>query len=188
MKSPLSIAPSAARRAFGCAVLSLGLSFGVPAMAQAQQEASAPVITNEMEFPADAVWKHSFDAYKGEAGEVNATLRRALSFAKTMEEYGVDRERVKVAVVVHGPSVFDVASDARYAARYDTAEKDYTTNPSAGIVAELLERGAEIWVCGYAAKVLKVGNADLIEGVKMAPTATVAHADLQRRGFGLNGF
>ncbi len=159
-----------------------------PALAQGAPEKPAVVITNEMEFPADAVWKHSFDAYEAKAGEENASLRRALSFAKKMEEYGVEPERVKVAVVVHGPSVFDVASDARYAAKYATGDNGMTANPSAGIVAELIARGAEIWVCGYAASVLEVGNADLIEGVKMAPTGTVAHAELQRRGFGLNAY
>jgi intracellular sulfur oxidation DsrE/DsrF family protein len=154
----------------------------------AAQETPDVVVKNEMEFPADAVWKHSFDAYKGEAGEVNASLRRALSFAKKMEEFGVERDRVKVAVVVHGASVFDVASDARYAAKYDTQDTDHTSNPSAAIVAELVERGAEIWVCGFAAEYHGVGNADLLPGVRMAPTGTVAHAELQRRGFTINPY
>ncbi|MGB3469862.1 MAG: DsrE family protein [Erythrobacter sp.] len=168
------------------------LMLAAPALADGHTEGAKPEVINEMEFPSDAVWKHSFDAYKAEAGEVNASLRRALSFAKKMEEYGVDRERVKVAVVVHGPSVFDVASDARYAAKYGADEgggdTDHTANPSAAIVADLIERGAEIWVCGFAAEYHGVGNADLIEGVKMAPTGTVAHAELQRRGFGLNAY
>ncbi len=181
------------------ACLALAATALLPAPAFAQGATDKPaenrpavIITNEMELPADAVWKHSFDAYEATAGEVNASLRRALSFAKTMEEYGVEPERVKVAVVVHGPSVFDVASDARYAAKYgdgeDSGTSGLTANPSAGIVAELIARGAEIWVCGYAASVHGVGNADLIEGVKMAPTGTVAHAELQRRGFGLNAY
>ncbi len=157
----------------------------VPLVAEDRSEV---VIENEMVFPADAVWKHAFDAYKAEAGEVNASLRRALSFHKAMVEQGVEPSRVKVAVVVHGPSVFDVASDDRYAAKYDTSDTDRTSNPSAAIVAELIERGAEIWVCGYAAKYHGVGNADLLPGVKMAPTGTVAHADLQRRGFGINPY
>ena len=171
----------------GAPIIALAALFlGAPLAAQ--DETEAPVITNEMEFPADAVWKHSFDAYEAEAGEVNASLRRALSFATTMEEHGAGADRVKVGVVVHGPAVFDVVSDARYAAQYDTQAKEHTSNPTRAIVEQLIERGAEIWVCGYAASVLKVGNADLLPGVKMAPTGTVAHADLQRRGFGLNAY
>lgn len=145
-------------------------------------------IINEMPLPDDAVWKHSFDAYKAEAGKVNPALRRALSFAKAMEAVGVEGQRVKVAIVVHGPSVFDVASDARYAAKYDTGDTDYTENPNADVIAQLAERGAEIWVCGVAAKYHGVGNDDLLDGVKMAPSGTAAHADLQRRGFGINPY
>ncbi|KWV91630.1 DsrE family protein [Erythrobacter sp. YT30] len=158
----------------------------VPALAD--DHGGKVVVENEMEFPADAVWKHSFDAYEAKAGEVNASLRRALSFSKAMEAEGIDPSRVKVAVVIHGPSVFDVASDARYAAKHDTGDTDYDANPSAETVAELIERGAEIWVCGFAANYHKVGNSDLLPGVKMAPTGTVAHAELQRRGFGINAY
>jgi len=140
-------------------------------------------ITNEMSFPADAVWKHSFDAYKGQAGEVNATLRRALAFSKAMEEQGVTPDRIKIGIVVHGPSVFDVSNDERYGEKYYGLE-----NPNAEVIAELVERGAEIWVCGVAAKHHKVGNAHLLDGVKMAPSGTVAHAELQRRGFGINAY
>ena len=154
-----------------------------PALAEAREDKADVVVTNEMEFHDDAVWKHSFDAYKAENGAVNASLRRALSFAEKMEEHGVPADRVKVAVVVHGPSVFDVASSARYGEKYEGEE-----NPNIEIVAKLIERGAEIWVCGFAAKHHGVGNADLLDGVRMAPTGTVAHAELQRRGFVINPY
>ncbi len=140
-------------------------------------------IINQMTFPADAVWKHSFDAYEGQAGEVNAALRRALAFSKAMEGQGVSPDRVKIGIVIHGPSVFDVAGDDRYGEKYYGL-----SNPNADVVAELVARGAEIWVCGVAAKYHKVGNAHLLNGVKMAPSGTVAHAELQRRGFGINAY
>src|SRR3546814_9454514 len=94
-----------------------------------------------------------------------------------MAAEGVAPERVKVAIVVHGPAVFDVTGDARYGAKYGAEQR----NPNYNNVAELIARGAEIWVCGVAAKHHKVGNVHLLEGVKMAPSATVAHADLQRQ-------
>ena len=59
---------------------------------------------------------------------------------------------------------------------------------SPDLVRRLIERGAEIWVCGFAAKYHGVGNKDLLPGVKMAPTGTVAHAELQRRGFTINPY
>ena len=86
--------------------------------------------------------------------------------------------------MIHGPAVFDVVKDTRYAEKYGAGEH----NPNYNTVAELVARGAEIWVCGVAAKTLGVGNADLLPGVKMAPAAMVAHAELQRRGFSINPY
>lgn len=170
---------------FALAALPVSLALvlsAVPASASHHGDAEVSV-TPEMEFTADAMWKHSFDAYEAKAGEENATLRRALAFMRAMEEAGVERERVQVAIVVHGPSVFDVSNDTRYGAKYDGERNQNYNN-----VAELVARGAEIWVCGVAAKYHGVGNADLLEGVKMAPSGTVAHAELQRRGFGINPY
>ncbi len=165
--------------AIGLAVMPL-----TPALADGHAAEEEEVeIVNQMSFPADAMWQHSFDAYEGNAGEVNAALRRALAFSKAMEGEGVAPERVKVAIVVHGPSVFDVSNDARYGEKYYGLE-----NPNKDVIAQLVERGAEIWVCGVAAKYHKVGNVHLLDGVKMAPSGTVAHAELQRRGFGINAY
>lgn len=176
-------------RSFITAIAALAATLATPAFAndEGASEDDA-LVTFEMEMPADAVWKHSFDAYDAEAGKLNGTLRRALAFSKAMEREGVQPERVNIGIVVHGPSVFDVANSKRYAAKYDTGDTEFTTNPNVEMVAELIERGAEIWVCGFAAKHHKVGNVHLLDGVKMAPSGTVAHAELQRRGFGLNAY
>lgn len=163
------------------------LSAGV-AKADGHEEAAEVVVTSEMELPAAGVWMHSFDAYKGEAGKLNGPMQTALRFARGMEAEGIDQSQVKVAIVVHGPAVFDVVSDERYKAKYDSEFATHSGNPSRTLVEKLLSRGAEIWVCGVAAKYHKVGNTDLIEGVKMAPSGTIAHAELQRRGFGINPY
>ncbi|WFL78359.1 DsrE family protein [Altererythrobacter arenosus] len=159
-----------------------------PALADHRAEGEVTV-TPTMPLPADAVWKHSFDAYEGEKGEENGAISRALWFVKTMGEHGVDEARAKSAVVIHGPSVFDVVKDARYAAKYGEGEDGAPArNPNHNNVAELIARGGEIWVCGVSAKHHKVGDEDLLPGVRMAPAAMIAHADLQRRGFSLNPY
>lgn len=158
-----------------------------PALAGHHEEGEV-VVTSEMELPADATWKHSFDAYESAAGKPNAAFRRALAFHRAMEAEGVAADAVKTAIVVHGPAVFDVVNDARYAKKHGIDNPEGMRNQAHNDVAELVSRGAEIWVCGVAAKYHKVGNADLLDGVKMAPSGTVAHADLQRRGFGLNAY
>ena len=173
--------------------LAIGSPLGVALAAVTPLAANAPesagvVVESEMALPQDGVWMHSFDAYKGEAGERNGPMQTALRFARAMEAEGIAPSQVKLAIVVHGPAVFDVASDARYKAKYDTDTIAHSGNPNRDLVRKLLARGAEIWVCGVAAKYHKVGNADLIDGVKMAPSGTIAHAELQRRGFGINPY
>ena len=155
----------------------------------AHEEDAEVVVTNEMELPADATWKHSYDVIKGEKGEENAGLSRAAAFYRIMEEHGVAAERVQVGVVVHGPAIFDVVKDDRYAEKYgEDDDGEGVRNPNFNTVAELVARGAEIWVCGVAAEFLGVGNEDLLPGVKMAPAAMVANAELQRRGYTLNPY
>ena len=159
-----------------------------PLSAEAHTEALEVAVTSDMDLPADGEWKHAFDAYKGEAGKLNGPMQTALRFARAMEAEGIAASQVKVAIVVHGPAVFDVVSDERYKTKYDTQFAKHTGNPSRAMVEKLIARGAEIWVCGVAAKYHKVGNADLLPGVKMAPSGTIAHAELQRRGFGINPY
>jgi len=175
-------------RVFASALATPLLFTASPLFAEAHDETIEVVVTSQMVLPADGEWKHSFDAYKGEAGELNGPMQTALRFVRGMEEEGIAARQVKVAIVIHGPAVFDVSSNERYKAKYDTQFVEHTGNPNRTLVEELIARGAEIWVCGVAAKYHKVGNADLMEGVKMAPSGTIAHAELQRMGFGINPY
>lgn len=168
---------------------SLPLALLIVAAPLVAHEEEVVIVTNEMELPADATWKHSYDVIDGEKGEENAGLNRAAAFYRIMEEHGVDGERVQVGVVVHGPAIFDVVKDDRYAEKYgETDDGEPHRNQNFNTVAELVARGAEIWVCGVAAAYLGVGNEDLLPGVKMAPAAMIANAELQRRGYTLNPY
>jgi intracellular sulfur oxidation DsrE/DsrF family protein len=164
--------------------LARALALGAALLAAPLHAEDAVVVTPTMEFPADGEWKHAFDAIPGAKGERNAALSRALAFYEHMEKAGVDAARVKTAVVVHGRAIYDIADAERYAEAYG----DDVSNPNADIVAELVERGAEIWVCGVAAVNRGVGDDDILPGVRMAPAAMIAHAELQRRGFSINPY
>ena len=160
-----------------------------PALADHHEEAGGVVVTSTMELPEDAVWHHAFDAVEGEKGEENSAIGRALFFYRHMEKYGVDGERVKAAVVIHGPAIYDVVKDARYAAAYGEGEDgELARNPNFNNIAELVAKGGEIWVCGVSAEARRVGDDDLLPGVRIAPAAMIAHADLQRRGFSINPY
>ncbi len=140
-------------------------------------------IASDMPLPADAVWKHSFDVSNAERGKLNRGLESAARYVNMMVEAGVPIDRLKVAVVLHGPVVLDASSTARYTAQYGK-----TDNPNAGLVAALLAAGVDIWVCGQSAAAQDVAKADLLPGVKMAVSAMTAHAELQRQGYSLNPF
>lgn len=142
------------------------------------------VVTPTMEFPADGQWQHAFDSIKGESGKTNAALARAVALYKHMEKAGIDPAQVTSAVVVHGPAIYDIANTSRYEEAYGEG----VLNPNAELVAELIARGGEVWVCGVAALHRGVGDDDVLPGVQMAPAAMVAHAELQRRGFSLNPY
>ena len=136
-----------------------------------------------MELPKDAVWKHSFDATKLGGSEINEDLGRAEAFFEIMRDAGVGADRVEVAVVVHGSAVFDVVNEERH--RQQVPESDH---PNATVVDRFLAAGGEVWVCARSANWHGVGDDDLLPGVRFAPAAMVAHAELQRRGFSINPY
>jgi intracellular sulfur oxidation DsrE/DsrF family protein len=140
-------------------------------------------LTIEMDLPADAVWQHAFDAALPGGGAVNEALGRADIFVDIMESEGVTSDQIHVAVVVHGGAVFDVVNPARHAAEVEGSE-----HPSALVVERIIHAGGEIWVCARSAAWQNVGDDDLLPGVRFAPSAMTAHADLQRRGFSLNPY
>lgn len=140
-------------------------------------------VESDMPLAADAVWKHSFDVAEAEKGKLNRGIESAARFVNMMVEAGVDRDRVKAAVVIHGAATFDVANDARYAAKYQGLK-----NPNAALIKALVDSGVDIWVCGQSAARNDVAKADLLPGVKMALSAITAHAELQRQGYSVNPF
>jgi intracellular sulfur oxidation DsrE/DsrF family protein len=140
-------------------------------------------LTIGMELPADADWRHAFDAADAGGGEVNGGLGRADAFREIMEAAGAAPDQITVAVVVHGESVFDVVNATRHA-----AEVEGSDHPNADLVKRIIESGGEIWVCARSATWHNVGDDDLLPGVRFAPSAMTAHAELQRRGFSLNPY
>lgn len=136
-----------------------------------------------MELPPGAAWRHAFDAADAGGGEVNGGLGRADAFVEIMGTAGVAPDQITVAVVVHGKAVFDVVNASRHA-----TEVEGSDHPNAVLVERIIEAGGEIWVCARSAAWHKVGDEDLLPGVRFAPSAMTAHAELQRRGFSLNPY
>ena len=124
--------------------------------------------------PKDAVLKHTFDvAKRADDGALNRTLVSAARFINMHARAGVDTDSIKVAVVVHGEALRDVATG---------------TTSSDGLVAALVDHGVSIIVCGQSAAYYGVTAEDLLPGVEMALSAMTAHALLQQQGYTLNPF
>lgn len=136
-----------------------------------------------MELPPDAAWKHVFDSVEVGGKEVNGGLGRADAFLEIMESAGAAPHQATVAVVVHGRAVFDVVNFARHSVEFEGSD-----HPNATLVEQIIDAGGEIWVCARSAAWQDVGDDDLLPGVRFAPSAMTAHADLQRRGFSLNPY
>lgn len=139
--------------------------------------------TIRMELPSGGAWKHAFDAVDAGGTELNASLGRADAFVEIMETAGVEPDQVTVAVVVHGKAVFDVVNAERRANEIEGSD-----HPNAALVESVIAAGGEIWVCAISAAWQDVGDDDLLPGVRFAPSAMVAHAELQRRGFSVNPY
>ena len=122
----------------------------------------------------DAEFRHSFDvSAQAEDGEPNRTLVSAARFINMHARAGVDSDKIKLAVIVHGKAVHDVSAE---------------TSSSADLVAVLVEHDVRIIFCGQSAAYYDVATDDLLPGVEMALSAMTAHALLQQQGYTLNPF
>lgn len=124
----------------------------------------------------DTELKLLFDLYSSpEEAELNPGLTRVARLVNLHGEGGVEPARLKVALVLHGPAIWDVTSEG----------KDGTGNPNAALVQALGENGVRFVVCGQAAAKMGVEKADLLPGVDVALSAMTAHALFQGDGYAL---
>lgn len=134
--------------------------------------------------PGDTEFAHSFDvARQAERDQRNRGFESAARFVNMHAAHGVDRDNMRVAVVVHGGAVLDLLTDE---ARARLGYGD--TNPSGDMVRAMLDEGVRFIVCGQSAVGQGVSQADLIEGAEMALSAMTAHALLQQSGYTVNPF
>lgn len=127
-----------------------------------------------MPIPPDTALMHSFDvSTPASTNDPNSTLVSAARFVNMHAKAGIPVEHIRVAVIVHGKAVKDVADEG---------------STSAGLVAALTGRGVRIIVCGQSAAYYDVATEDLLPGVEMALSAMTAHAVLQQQGYTLNPF
>lgn len=171
--------------------LSLAL-FASPAFAQNEAFHPGPAIADfgpvasiesDQPLPKKAAFKIRYDAADAaKPGELNRNFVSAARFLNMSAENGVAPDKVRLAIIVHGGATKDLTMDARYSADSTAA------NANAPLIAALLEKGVEVYLCGQSAAAYGVAKTDLLPGVKMALSAMHAHAILDAQGYSLNPF
>ena len=135
-------------------------------------------------FAPDTQFSVAFDvAEAAKNGNRNRSMESAARFINMHVANGVAPDNIRVAVVVHGPAVFDLLSAEGWAA-HDRED----ANGSAAMVREMLGHGVRFIVCGQSAAAQGITADQLIEGVEMDLSAMTAHAQLQQAGYTVNPF
>jgi intracellular sulfur oxidation DsrE/DsrF family protein len=129
------------------------------------------------------VFKVAFDLGRQGTNEaVNRSIESLARFINMHVAYGIPKENIQLALVIHGPASFDMMSNEAY------DEKYLVDNPNHGLLAELMKNNVDVYVCGQSAGFLGVKNSDLQSGIKMTISAMTTHALLQQKGYTLNPF
>ena len=137
------------------------------------------IVPGAQALPANTKFQVAFDIVdRAPDGQTNRKFESAARFLNMHAAVGVKPENMKLAIVVHGPSVLDVTAAERFGG----------ANPNAGMIAELQKYGVRFIVCGQSASYQDVGVDDLLPDVEMAVSAMTAHALLQQQGYTLNPF
>jgi intracellular sulfur oxidation DsrE/DsrF family protein len=156
--------------------------------AAAQERMSGPVfngfgswreVESGLPLVAGTEYKVIFDGTAGaDPGDINGRLDSAARFINLLVAHGVPQQKISVAVVFHGPAIWDLTNAAAYGRKHNGA-----ANASAAAVAEMVAQGTKFYVCGQSALAQGINAADLLPGVHMTLSQTVATAQLHAQGY-----
>ena len=128
--------------------------------------------------------KVAFDVANPAAdGKYNTHIESAARFMNMSVANGVEREHIKLAVVVHGGASMDLLNSEAWKAAGRGDEN--STEP---LVRALLDKGVRVILCGQSGAAHGITADQLIPGVETALSAMTAHALLQQEGYTLNPF
>ena len=174
-------------------VLALAALLAAPAAAQVPAMHPGPVfadvapvatIDSDMVIPPGTVFKVTYDVTSpAEPGSSNRAFETAPRFINSHVEAGVLAANINIAYVIHSKAIIDLLKPAAYATR--TGGK---ANATAALVARLLSHDVNFYVCGQSAASQGIAKNELLPGVKMAISASSAHALLGMQGYTLIPF
>jgi uncharacterized protein len=117
------------------------------------------------------------DDWEAGVGKALYYVRGLLESYKSM---GVTSDKLRISVVMHGPTAYWLLNDAAYQKRSDDPF-DYNSNEK--IVRELLDHGVSVEICNSTMKGKGWTAQDLLPGVTIVHDAYTRFIDLQHRGY-----
>ena len=141
-------------------------------------------VESDVAVPDGTVFKVRFDVGKSaNANSINTTFDSAARFINVNVAAGMPKENIQIAIVVHGSAALDVAVQEFYGAKNEGRK-----NASEEAVVTLMKHNVKFFLCGQSAAYQGITKKDLLEGVKVAPSAMTMHALLHKQGYSLNPF
>jgi intracellular sulfur oxidation DsrE/DsrF family protein len=114
--------------------------------------------------------------------QINRGLESAARFLNMQARNGTPRDKLEMAVIVHGGAGKDMLSDEAYEARFGVS------NPNSGLLEGLGKAGVRIYLCGQTAAHRGYAPQELNPAVSISLSAMAAHVQLQSEGYTLIPF
>lgn len=172
----------------GIALLPAGLAAQTPPSETGPViETAGPVFAvpdPDFETPLDMPYRIAFEVVNAPSApdRVNEQLVTVARFLNMHARAGVPAERVRVAIVVHGPAGRALLDDGAYRGFEGVG------NPNIPLIRELAESGVPIILCGQTAAARGLPRDRLLPQVDVALSAMTALLVLQEDGYHLNPF
>lgn len=133
----------------------------------------------DLELDKDKEYKAIFDIYTDspDKDKTNPLLKTVARYLQIHQQYGVPKENLKVAVIMHGVATKNVLNDKAY-------EKLYATeNPNSELIKILKDADVDLYVCGQSYAGKGYDDVDKLPEVKMALSALTALVWFQTGGY-----
>ena len=163
-----------------------------PALPAQQTAVAGPVIHSagavfeiehpDVPTPAHLEYKLAFEMVRAAESpdRLNVVLNSVARYLNMHAQAGVPEERLDAAVVVHGPSGWELLDHAGYRERHGV------DNPNAELISELAKVGVRVILCGQTAASRGIPREGLLPEVDVALSAMTAFMVLQEEGFRVN--
>jgi intracellular sulfur oxidation DsrE/DsrF family protein len=122
-----------------------------------------------------------FDATFGARDEhaLNRRLESVARFVNLHARAGIDPDDLRIEVVTHGGTTFDMLSREAYRERFGV------DHPNADLLEALLGFGVTVYLCGQSASAHGIEAEELASGVRLAHSAMTVLVRRQAEGWAL---